>query len=73
MELKDGMTVIAPCDTLLFRKGEEFLVTNVNKIKKPYLYSFNINFKAKTKGSLCLLNKCSYLDYQDWIIKPNKK
>jgi len=66
MELKNGMTVIAPYNGYgSVRKGQEFIVSNVQESNTFYKYSFTIN-----KGKFyCLLNSCSHINFKNWIIK----
>lgn len=67
MELKNGMTVISPIDIDDIEKGSEHVVFNVEKSCKPYMFSFSINVNGFEK--YCLLNCCSHILDNNWIIK----
>jgi hypothetical protein len=67
--LKNGMTVISPCDgSSRIKKGDEFLVSNV----RPTNNVDKFKFEVKSRGFLCLLNGCAHLNGKNWIIKKNK-
>jgi hypothetical protein len=66
MELKDGMTVIAPCDGVYVKKGDKYLVNGVCFINCT---SFEIKLKDETR-LFCLLEYCAQIELNDWIIKP---
>ena len=55
MELKNGMTVIAPCDCDYIKKGQEFVVSDVKIVIEPYMYGFNINIEGFRNNVFCLL------------------
>jgi len=67
MELKDGMTVIAPCDgNGTIKKGDEFVI---KRLCLKNITSFEIKLKNETK-LFCLLKECEQIELKDWIIKP---
>ena len=68
MELKNGMKVIAPegCKFYL-TAGKEYIVFDVQP-SIGFKYSFSIMADSGDK-LFCLLNKCSHLHNQDWIVK----
>lgn len=66
MKLKNGMTVIAPCSHNEIKKGEEFIVDNVNKSHWLFEYNFTI---VKEEKFFCLLNNCAHINGENWIIK----
>ena len=70
MEIKDGMTVIAPCDgSVTIKKGDEFVVSNV--VENDFFgASFLIKASKSEVDRYCLLKECSHIDSQNWIIKP---
>jgi nitrite reductase/ring-hydroxylating ferredoxin subunit len=65
MKLKNGMTVIAPCSRNEIRKGQEFIVDNVNKVEGLFEYNFTI----RKEKFYCLLNNCAHINGENWIIK----
>lgn len=66
MELKNGMTVIAPCGTEKgLKKGDEFKIRDVCN-NEPV--SFTVDF-AFDKGAFCLLKNCAHIGWLNWIIK----
>jgi hypothetical protein len=69
MELKDGMTVIAPCGCDYIKKGQEFVVTNVKKLNNSCLYSFDISIDG-VDDTFCILKYSAHINQQNWIIKP---
>jgi len=69
MELKDGMTVIAPCGCDYIKKGQEFVVTNVMKLNNSRLYCFYISIDGFDRA-FCVLQGSAHINQQNWIIKP---
>ncbi len=67
LELKDGMKVICPIKARSFTKGKEYEVYNVKK-SSVSKFTFNITSDL-SEEAFCLLNSCSHLDYENWIIK----
>ena len=67
-DLKNGMTVIAPCDGSSVKKGEEFIVSNVRETSSFHKYDFTID----NGKHYCLLNVCAQINRKNWIIKKNK-
>lgn len=68
MKLKNGMTVISPVDAKIYgiKKGDEFIVNNVNK--SNHINEFN--FEIKSNGlRYCLLKGCGFINGKNWIIK----
>lgn len=68
MQLKEGMTVIAPegCDNFL-REGKSYKVFDVKE--ENGVVSFRI-IADNMKFLNCTLKKCKHLYNKDWIIKP---
>ena len=65
MELKNGMTVIAPCDgNGEVKKGDEFVVSKVET-----LFYGMVAFELNNQGHYCLLKGCAHINGKDWIIK----
>lgn len=68
VELKDGMSVIAPKGCGIYvTAGKEYEVFNVEKTSKGRYY-FNI-IDDTNDQAICLLNRCTYLNHKNWIIK----
>ena len=66
MELKNGMTVIAPCDgNGTIKKGDAFVVRNVET-----LFFGIVAFELNNRGHYCLLEGCAHINGENWIIKP---
>jgi hypothetical protein len=66
MELRNGMTVIAPCNgSGNIKKGDEFVVSNFRPANNVYKFTFEV----KSRGLLCVLNGCAHISNQNWIIK----
>jgi hypothetical protein len=67
MKLKNGMTVIAPCDGIVgIRKGDEFLV---KKVCNHLITTFQFQLDAMSLFSS--LRTSSNINFQDWIIKES--
>ena len=65
MELKNGMTVIAPCNgSRTIKKGDKFVVSNV----KTNHFSMVV-FEINNQENFCLLKGCAHINGKDWIIK----
>jgi hypothetical protein len=66
MELKDGMTVIAPCDgSGTIKKGDEFVASKVDNL----FFSWVV-FRVNNQEDYCLLEGCAHINGENWIIKP---
>lgn len=77
MELKNGMFVIPPCNSLNpdgtknLTKNKMYEVFNVSKILGQIGYCFSIT-DNDGETLFCLLNGCSHIDYKNWKVKEDK-